>query len=95
MDLLISGLDNVKVYLDDLIVYSNSWDCHLKSQALLFQTLRQFGPTVNLAKSELGKAEVVYLGYVVGSGKVAPITAKVEVIAQMPPPRREKKFSAS
>ena len=40
MDLLISGLDNVKVYLDDLIVYSNSWDCHLR---VLLYYFRDFG----------------------------------------------------
>ena len=32
----------------------------------------------------------MYLGYVAGSGKVAPITAKVEAIAQMPPPTSRK-----
>ena len=42
--------------------------------------------TVNLAKSDFGKACVTYLGHVVGKGRMNPIQAKVEAITNYPMP---------
>ncbi|XP_041372533.1 uncharacterized mitochondrial protein AtMg00860-like [Gigantopelta aegis] len=44
----------------------------------------------NLTKCEFGKAQVTFLGHVVGLGKVAPITAKVDCILKYPPPTTRK-----
>ena len=40
--------------------------------------------TINLSKTELGQAQVTYLGHVVGQGEVRPVSAKVEPIADFP-----------
>ena len=45
--------------------------------------LRQAQLTVNLAKSDFGKACVTYLGHVVGKGGIKP---RVEAIANFPMP---------
>ena len=42
--------------------------------------------TVNLTKSEFCHAKVTFLGYVVGQGQVAPVSAKIEAIAKFPVP---------
>ena len=65
------------MYLDDIIIYSNSWDEHLHRIRKLFQNLREAGLVVNLGKCEFGKGEVTYLGHKVGHGHVKPKEANV------------------
>ena len=45
---------------------------------------------MNLSKSDFGKAAVIYLGHVVGQGKISPIEAKVQRIAKFVPPNDRK-----
>ena len=84
------GLIGVQSYLDDLIVYSKSWDDHLLQLRALFYNLTEARLTVNLVKSEFGHANVVFLGHVVGQGNVSPVSAKVEAIASLPVPHDRK-----
>ena len=57
----------------------------------LFLRLWESQLTVNLAKTELGSAHVVYLGHVVGQGHVKPVDIKVSAMVKFPIPtsRRE------
>ncbi|KAK4317102.1 hypothetical protein Pmani_011784 [Petrolisthes manimaculis] len=90
------GLIGVQSYLDDLIVYSQTWEDHqLQLRALLYN-LAEAQLTVNLTKSEFSHAKVVFLGHVVGQGDVVryvdvgPVSAKVEAIASLPVPQDQK-----
>ena len=65
------GLKNC--YIDDIVVYSMSWESHLEYLRALFERLLEFGLTSNLSKSEFGQTTINYLGYVVGNGEDAPI----------------------
>ncbi|KAJ8045955.1 hypothetical protein HOLleu_09080 [Holothuria leucospilota] len=89
---LTSNLENCEVYVDDLIVYSNSWDEHVQHVKALFDKLAKANLTVNLVKSEIACAHVVYLGHVVGQGKVRPIKAKVEGIDKFPAPTDKRQL---
>ncbi|KAJ8031164.1 hypothetical protein HOLleu_27809 [Holothuria leucospilota] len=58
----------------------------------LFDKLAKANLTVNLVKSEIACAHVVYLGHVVGQGKVRPIKAKVEGIDKFPAPTDKRQL---
>ena len=60
--------------------YSVSWDQHVKQLRDLLCRLQSAQLMVNLGKSEFCHACVLFLGYVVGQGQVAPVTTKVEAI---------------
>lgn len=90
MNHVIQDLPNVRVYIDDLVIFTTTWEEHVSCLQQLFHRLAEAGLTVNLLKSELGHAEVIYLGHVVGRGKVAPVQAKVEAILQYPTPTNRK-----
>ena len=90
MDTVIRGLHNTAVYVDDIIVYNESWEEHVRDVVKLFERLRCHKLTVNLAKSEFAKAQVQYLGFVVGQGRILPSTAKVQAILQLSPPTNRK-----
>lgn len=84
---VVRDLEGVQVYLDDLVITSDTWEEHLERLRALLALLAGADLTINLAKSEFGRAKGIFLGHVVGGGKVAPVTAKVEAILQYPNPR--------
>ena len=89
---VIAGLDHCVVYIDDILVYSDTWDDHIQHLKLLFDRLQKANLVINLAKSEFAKAKVTYLGHVVGQGQVLPREAKVEAILGFPIPQNKKEL---
>lgn len=80
MNNLTNGLDAVVTYIDDVVVFSGSWQEHLAHLRGLFVKLQEAGLVVNLPKCEFGKAQVAYLGHQVGQGKVMSRRAKIEAV---------------
>lgn len=76
--IILCNVPNCKVYLDDIVVYSDSWSGHISSLNKVFKRLSQANLTLNLAKGDFGRATVTYLGKVVGHGQVRPVNTKVE-----------------
>ncbi len=89
---LISGLDGTDAYIDDVIIYSNTWEDHIRQIRQFFDRLSAAKLTVNLVKSEFCHATVVFLGHVVGQGNVKPIDTKVQAIADFPVPQTRKEL---
>lgn len=85
MNQVTSGLEGCSVYLDDVVVYSHSWEQHLCHVQALFERLAEARLTINLEKCEFARATVIYLGKVVGEGMVRPLWAKVLAIDNFPP----------
>lgn len=78
------------MYLDDVVIYSDTWGDHVHHIRTPFDRLCDANLTVNLAKCEFAKATVTYLGKVVGHGQVRPVEAKVTAIEQYPVPTTKK-----
>lgn len=89
---LLSGIPNCTAYLDDLVLYSSSWEDHLTVLTQVFTRLRDATLTLNLAKCDFGKATVTYLGRQVGQGQVRPVDAKISAIAAFPVPSSRKEL---
>ena len=87
---IVSDIDGCEAYIDDVIIYSETWEEHLAVIRLFFKRLSQAKLTINLAKSEFGCAIVTYIGHIVGQGKVKPVDAKISAIAQLPTPVSKK-----
>ena len=90
---VLSGAQGCSAYIDDLVLYSDSWDQHLKQLRSLLCRLQDAQLTVNLGKSKFCHARVVFLGYVVGQGQVAPVVANVEAIHQYPVPKDKPRYN--
>ena len=88
---VITGLQGCEGYIDEVIVYAETWEEYLHQMRQLFITLREAQLTVNLAKSELGCARIAYLRRVVGQGHVKPVDIKVEAVTKflVPTSRQE------
>lgn len=82
-------------YIDDIIVFSNSWEEHLEHLAAILEALRQVGLMANPKKCQFRKTEVSYLGCTVGKGKLRPLVDKVRAVREYPTPttkRRVRQF---
>ena len=86
----VSGLDGVGTYIDDVIIYSNTWKEHLRLIRSFFDRLSEFHLTVNLLKREFCHETLTFLGHVVGQGQVKPIFAKVQAVNDFPVPSSKK-----
>ena len=91
MDRLLRGLgDFAAAYLDDLVVYSSTWEEHLGHIRTVFGRLRDAGLTAKPKKCQFGMSQCVYLGHVVGDGVVQPEQSKIEAVESFPVPRTKK-----
>jgi len=75
---VLRGLDELTAtYLDDILIFSNTWHehvCHIKE---VLKRIKQARLTIKTSKCDFATAEVEYLGHTIGLGKVAPRNAKV------------------
>ena len=90
VNIVISGLEGCQAYIDDLIIYSDTWEEHMIRIRALFKRLADANLTVNLAKSDFCKATVEYLGHEIGQGQVKPVRAKIDAIANYSEPKDKK-----
>lgn len=90
MNKVLSHIPGVTVYIDDIVVYSDTWSQHVSQLDAVFRALAEANLVLNLSKSDFGHAEVTYLGHVVGRGVLAPIRSKVLAIQDLPPPTNRR-----
>lgn len=82
--------DRIFVYLDDLLIFSASFDEHLELLKIVARRLSEAGLTINLEKSKFCFKELRYLGYVVGNGTIQTDKQKVEAITKLEKPKTLK-----
>ncbi|VDI46195.1 Hypothetical predicted protein [Mytilus galloprovincialis] len=75
------------LYLDDIIVFSETFDEHLVNLQKVFQRLSDAGLKLKAAKCSFFKHEVEYLGHIVSTEGVRTDPSKVRAIAKMESPQ--------
>ena len=68
------------VYVDDIVVFSTTWEEHMTHVDAVLTALRDAGLTLNFKKCELGRDELLYLGFVISAAGIRPNPAKVAAI---------------
>ena len=76
----------VLVYLDDILIFSKSWNEHICHVKKVLDVLKNEKLYVKLSKCEFGKTSLVYLGHIVGHGQLKIDPFKVEAIVNWPKP---------
>ena len=77
-------------FIDDVALYSKTWEEHIQHLTTVFTRLREAKLTAKGRKCELGMRECFYLGHVVGCGQVRPEQAKVSAISSFLQPQTIK-----
>ena len=75
------------VYLDDIIIFSDTQEEHLKRLEAVFQKLSAAGLKLKPSKCFFFREEIEYLGHVVSGKGVATNPKKVEAVTKWPTPK--------
>lgn len=92
MDAIFSGISFrfLLAYLDDLIVYSRTYEDHLRHLCKVFSRLRNADLKLKDSKCVFGTSEVEFLGHRVSREGIKPSLDKVSAISQFPVPKSTK-----
>uniref|UniRef100_A0A3Q1GC55 Gypsy retrotransposon integrase-like protein 1 n=1 Tax=Acanthochromis polyacanthus TaxID=80966 RepID=A0A3Q1GC55_9TELE len=95
MNQVLAGMDTFAAsYLDDVVIFSNSWKEHLSHLEMVLGKIKQAGLTINPKKCALVKQETQYLGYILGGGVIKPVQDKVEAIRARERPTTRKQVKS-
>ena len=75
------------VYLDDIIIFSDTKEEHLKRLEAVFQKLYTAGLKLKPSKCHFFREEIEYLGHVVSGKGISTNPKKVEAVAKWPTPK--------
>jgi hypothetical protein len=76
----------VVVFLDDVLVYSQGLEEHVKHMEQVFKLLGQHQLKLKLSKCLFGQEKLEFLGHVISSTGVATDPNKVKIILEWPQP---------
>lgn len=76
----------VVVYLDDIVVYSDTMDEHLRHLTLIFEVLRRETLYAKPSKCIFAVPCLEFCGHLVGGGTIRPLSSKVAIIIEWPSP---------
>ena len=89
MDRVLSGLhwETCLFYLDDITVFSSTWEEHLARLRQVFKRLRHANLKLGAEKCAFAAKEVSYLGHRVTEEGLLPDSALLAAIREIPPPK--------
>ena len=90
MNHIISGIEGCIVYLDDLVIFTDSWGELLQISRKVLDAISRANLMINLRKCEFGKGNITYLGHQIGGGKVYPKEGNVKAILEFPVPENKR-----
>jgi hypothetical protein len=82
--------DYCRQYIDDVAIFSDTWEDHLKHVDMVLTKIQDAGLTIKPSKSKIANNEVTYLGHTIGNGKIKPMLDKLESVEKFPLPVTKK-----
>lgn len=87
MEHIIEGLDAVRVYADDVIMWGSTLQEHNVRLTKVLERIRKYGLKLNKSKCQFGVQEIVFPGDKLSAHGIQPDQEKVDAIKDMPRPR--------
>ena len=82
------------IYLDDVLVYSRTFEDHIKHLRLVFDRFREANLKLKPKKCHFGQNKVKYLGHVITKDGIRPDPEKISAIREYPVPCKVKDVRA-
>jgi len=80
------------VYLDDVLIYSNTLQQHRKDVSNIREAIRKSGMKVKPSKCKFHQNETEYLGFIIGQGGVQTDPVKTQAIWDWTTPKKIKEI---
>ncbi len=87
MEQTLQNLSNVIVFIDDIVIFSKTFEEHMKKLELVFKRLQDVGLKLKPKKCNLFQKKVKYLGHVISSEGIETDPDKTEVIRNWQEPK--------
>ncbi|KAG0434612.1 Retrovirus-related Pol polyprotein from transposon 17.6 [Dictyocoela muelleri] len=88
MNNMFKNTSNVLIYLDDVLLFSQSFEEHYTLISDTFSILHQNNVSINFEKSEFFKEKINYLGHEISSEGIRPNVSKLENFTYKQPKTR-------
>ncbi len=90
MDMILSGLkyEICLCYLDDIIVFSRTWEEHLKNLRTVLERIKSAGIYLKPTKCQFARKSITFLGHQVSSDGVTITHEKVKAVMDFPTPTK-------
>lgn len=86
MEGTLDNLPNVLVFIDDILIYSETFEEHIKKLEEVFDRLQKCGLKLKPKKCHLFKDKVQYLGHIISEAGVQTDETKINVVKEWPVP---------
>ena len=90
MNKVLNGLNFAFAYLDDIIIFSNTVEEHLKHIQIVINRLKSAQLKLKKSKCSFFKKELYYLGHLLTTESIKPQIEKVNASDEMRPPTNPK-----
>ena len=87
---LLRGMESVEHYVDDILVYTNTWDCHVATLRELLRRLAKAKFTFRPSKTVIGAETTSFVGHRVGCGTSAPLEENLRKVRNASRPLTKK-----
>ena len=77
-------------YIDDILIYSKTWEEHVKHIQEVLKEIERAGLKVNPKKCKIARKGVQFLGFHVEGGKIQPVSDKVNKVVSWEVPKNKK-----
>jgi hypothetical protein len=92
VELVVQGIANVVVNIDNLIIHSETHEEHLRVLDAVFTRLAVHNLPVNLKKCIFGSSETSYFGFRLSKDGSFPGTYKLKAVREVQPPENIKQI---
>ena len=82
-----SNFTEALCYLDDVLVWGETWEQHQRRLRSVLEKIRAAGLALSPQKCQFGKKTVEYLGAVISNGRISISEARVQQLRDLPAPR--------
>ena len=87
MDYVFRDIPFVRVYLDDVVVFSDSMSSHVEHLLQVFEVIAKSGLKLKIEKCAFAQSQTKLLGHVVSAEGIAVDQEKISAIVETPEPR--------
>lgn len=84
---LLHDIDNVLIYMDDVIVFGNSSESHDNTLKIVLERIKVSGLRLNKEKCEFKKERIEFLGHIISNDGISISPDKIEAIKNLKQPK--------
>ncbi len=90
MEIILEGLNFCIFYLDDVIVFSDTWEEHMEHIRIIFDRFRKANMKLDPKKCKFCSADIKFLGFQLHEDSISVPELKVKALREMPTPTSKK-----